>query len=394
MFSHPDQIEQVLRSRHDDFIKWKFLRDTRGVFGQGLLTNEGDSWKQQRKLMTPAFQLKQLTGYAANMVDCTRRLLEGWRAGQTLVISDDMRQLTLAILGKTLFDVDVEADSHQLGPVLGSVMDYFGSTANTLVLPHWAPTPANLRLRRALRSLDQIVRQMIADRRNRGLEGKDLLSRLLAMQDEAGARMTDRQIRDELVTLAFAGHKTTAAALTYSLYLLSQSPQTEARLAEEIANALGGRPPSADDVPKLRFAECVIKEALRLYPPSWGIGREAIRDCEIGGWPVPKGTQVMTVQYVVQRDRRWFDRPNEFLPERWESDLEERLPRCAYFPFGAGPRICIGGHFAMLETVLLLATIMQRFRLELAPGQNFRLVPSITLWPRPGIQMKLRDRED
>jgi cytochrome P450 len=392
MFNHPDQIETVLRSEHRHFIKWKLLRDTSSVFGSGLLTSEGDFWKRQRRLMTPAFQMKQLQTYADDMVRATHRLLATWQAGDTRIISDDMMGLTLAIIGKTLFDVDIESTAHNMGPVLGSVMNYYGDPANSLVLPQWVPTPANLRFRRAVRTLDGMIKGMIQERRGRGASGQDLLSRLVLAQDEEGSRMTDQQLRDELVTLGFAGHKTTAAALTYSFYLLSQAPDVEERVVEEVRRVLGNRPPTAADVPDLKFTECVVKEALRLYPPSWGIGREAITDCEVGGYTVPKGTQVMTVQYVVHRDPRWFEEPDAFRPQRWQGDLEGRLPRCAYFPFGDGPRVCIGGGFAMLETVLILAAVLQRYRLELVSGQKFRLVPSITLWPVPGIKMVVRGR--
>ncbi len=392
MFNHPEQIEQVLRSKHRHFIKWKPLRDTAPVFGSGLLTSEGDFWKRQRRLMNPAFQKQAVQAYADDMLACTTRHVSSWRDGEERVISDDMMRLTLAIIGRTLFDVDIEGEASGMAPVLGSVMTYYGDPANSLVLPQWVPTPANLRFRRAVRTLDGMIAEMIRHRRERGAGGRDLLSRLVAAQDEDGTRMTDRQLRDELLTLAFAGHKTTAAALTYSFYLLGQSPAAEARVAEEVRAVVGDREPTAEDVGRLTFTECVVKEALRLYPPSWGIGREAIEDCEIGSYTVPKGTQVMTVQYVVHRDGRWFAEPDEFRPERWENGLEESLPRCAYFPFGDGPRVCIGGQFAMFETVLLLATILRRFRLELVPGQKFRLVPSITLWPQPGIRMTVRSR--
>jgi cytochrome P450 len=392
MLSHPEYIEQVLRGQHRSFIKWKLLRDTARVFGNGLLTSEGDFWKRQRRLANPAFQVQQVRTYADAMVLHTRRMLDGWHTGETRLLTDELVRLTLAIVAQTLFDADVNAEAHPMGPVLEGVLSYYGDPMNSLVLPQWLPTPANRRFRRAVAGLDALIAAMIAERRKRATTGHDLLSRLLAAQDEEGGVMTDQQLRDEVVTLAFAGHKTTAAALLYSLYLLAQSPAADDRLAAEVRDVLAGRPPTAADVPSLRFTECVVKEALRLYPPSWGIGREALADFEVGGFVVPKGTQVLTVQWVVHHDARWYDEPEAFRPERWEGDLESRLPRCAYFPFGDGPRICIGGHFAMLETVLVLATIVQRFRLELVPNQKFRLVPSITLWPKPGIRMVVRDR--
>jgi cytochrome P450 len=392
VLTHPDHIEQVLRSRHRDFIKWKLLRDTAALFGSGLLTSEGDLWRRQRRLATPAFQAKQVETYAPVIVESTLRLLQSWQPGRARVINEDMRRVTLAVLARTLFGVDAGAEEQAAGEALETVLDYYGSPLNSLLLPSWLPTPANLRLRRAVRFLDGMIARLIEERRARPTDGQELLSRLLNSRDEEGNRMDDRQLRDELVTLAFAGHKTTAATLTYCFYLLAQAPEAEARLVEELRAVLGDRLPTADDVSRLPFTECVVKEALRLYPPSWGIGREAIADGEIGGFHLPRGTQVVLPQWVVQRDPRWFDQPDAFLPSRWEGDLEARLPRCAYFPFGDGPRVCIGGRFAMLEAVLILAIIARRYRLELVPRQKFRLVPSVTLWPRPGIKMVVRER--
>ena len=390
--NHPEHIEHVLRTHHRDFIKWKPLRDTAPLFGQGLLTSEGEHWRQQRRLATPSFQSRQVQTYAGTMVEYTTRMLDGWQPGATRTISKDMTGLTLAILVRTLFDVDLGGEGRAMGPILAGVLDYYGDPVNSLLLPSWLPTPSALRFRRSVRHLDALIGRLIDERRARPEEGQELLSRLLAARDEDGRGMSDRQLRDELVTLAFAGHKTTAAALTYCFYLLAQAPEAEARLAAELRAVLGGRPPTAADVPNLPFTEWVVKEALRLYPPSWGIGREALDDTEIAGYFVPRGTQLLLVQWVVQRDPRWFDRPDTFRPERWEKDLEARLPRCAYFPFGDGPRVCIGGRFAMLEAVLVLATVCQRYRLALVPGQKFRLVPSITLWPRPGIKMVVHER--
>ena len=206
--------------------------------------------------------------------------------------------------------------------------------------------------------------------------------------------MTDRQLRDEVVTLVLAGHETTALVLFYTFYLLAQSPESADRLAAELRDVLGDRPPTAADVPNLRYTEWVVRESMRLYPPAWGIAREALADCEIGGYHVPKGTQLFMIQWLVHRDGRWFDDPEAFRPERWDNDLIKRLPRCAYFPFGDGPRICIGNHFAMMEAVLILATIARRYRLEIEPGQTLELLPSITLRPRHPILMRLRAIND
>jgi len=392
LVSRPDLIEQVLRGDHRHFVKWELLRATSRVFGSGLLTSEGDLWKRQRRLANPSFSRQQVLTYADGMVDAAVRLTDTWRDGETRVVSDDMVRLTLAVVARALFGVDVGAD-RGTGEVLGAVLDYYGDPLNSLVLPAWLPTPAARRFRRAVQALDQFIGGLIEARRARAEEGGDLLSRLLAARDDDGTGMTDRQLRDELVTMAFAGHKTSAAALSYCLYLLAQDPKADARLAEELDAVLGGRPPTADDLPRLTYAEWVVKEALRLYPPSWGIGREALTDGELGGYFLPKGTQVLLPQYVVHRDPRWFAEPERFRPERWADDAEKRLPRCAYFPFGDGPRGCIGSHFAMTEVVLILATLAQRFRWTPVPGRRVRLVPSITLWPKPGLAMVLRRRD-
>jgi len=215
----------------------------------------------------------------------------------------------------------------------------------------------------------------------------------LEAQRQAGGRLTDRQLRDEMVTLLLAGHETTALALSYTFYLLARHLEAEARLVAELQEALGGRAPTAEDVPRLRYAEWVVKEAMRLYPPAWGLGREAIADCEVGGYHVPRGTQVLTIQWVVHRDPRWFEEPEAFRPERWADDLERRLPRCAYFPFGDGPRICVGQQFALTEAVLVLATVARRYRLTLVGDEPLELVASITMRPRRGITMRVQGRQ-
>jgi cytochrome P450 len=234
---------------------------------------------------------------------------------------------------------------------------------------------------------------LIGEHRATDHDPGDLLSRLLHARDDEGGAMTDRQLRDEAVTIFLAGHETTALSLFYAFFLLALHPEVESRLNDELAHVLGGRLPTVADVPNLTYAGWVAREAMRLYPPAWGVGREAIEDCEIGGYLVPKGTQFFIVQYLVHRDPRWFENPESFEPERWDGDLIKRLPRCAYFPFGDGPRVCIGNHFAMMEAVLVLATIAQRYRLEVLPGQTLELLPSITLRPRHELVARLHRRD-
>jgi cytochrome P450 len=305
-----------------------------------------------------------------------------------------MTHLTLAIVAKTLFGTDLAGEADVIGESLEVVLNHFMSPMRWFRFVDYLPLPSSRRYWRAIGRIDEIIYGIIRRHRASGHDTGDLLSRLLAARDEqGGGGMSDRQLRDEVVTLILAGHETTALVLFYSFYLLARSPDSADRLAAELHDVLRDRSPSATDVPNLRFTEWVIRESMRLYPPAWGIAREALADCEIGGYHVPKGTQLFMLQRLVHRDGRWFDEPETFKPERWDNDLVKRLPRCAYFPFGDGPRICIGNHFAMMEAVLLLATIAQRFRLEIEPGQTLELLPSITLRPRSPILMRLRANE-
>ena len=254
------------------------------------------------------------------------------------------------------------------------------------------PTPTTLRFRRAVRRLDEVIYGIMDERRSSGKDTGDLLSMLLHAQDEEGNRMSDEQLRDEVITLLLAGHETNALALSWAWYLLSRHPEVEARLLEELREVLGDRAPTVDDVPRLRYAGMVIRESMRLYPPAWGLSREAIEECEIGGYRVPAGTQLFIVLWVLHRDPRYFEDPETFYPERWEDGSAGRIPRYAYLPFGAGPRLCIGSSFAMTEAILLLATMAKRFRLELASERPVIPQPSVTLRPGGGMRMVLRRR--
>jgi cytochrome P450 len=390
--THPEDIELVLRGNHRQYHKDRMTRNLSGLLGEGLLTSEGEVWRRQRRLAQPAFQLDQITKYSTVMVALTQRLLESWQPGQTRDLHGDMMRLALEIVGQTLFGANVGGMADEVGRILEVAMHYFASPISLFPWLAKLPTPLGRRYRQACRQLDTLMFKTIAHRRARGSEGDDLLSRLLTVRDEDGTQMTDAQLRDELVTLFLAGHETTALAMSFVFYLLAQHPDAVTRLEAELDAVLGGRAPTAADVPRLRYTEWVVKEAMRLYPPAPGIGREALTDGEIRGYFVPRGTQLSLVQWVVQRDPRWFDQPDDFRPERWDNDLARRLPRGAYFPFGDGPRICIGNHFAMMEAVLILATTAQRYRLDLAPGYVLDLFPSVTLRPRHGVHVVVRSR--
>jgi len=393
LVNHPDLVEEVLVTRNRHFIKHFALRMTQTTLGNGLLTSEGEFWRRQRRLAQPAFHRDRIAGYAAVMVEYAERMLAGWADGQVRDVHDDMMRVTLEVVAKTLFDADISGDSADASAAMETLMRCFTARVGRIIrLPERFPTPVNLRLRRAARRLDQILFRIIAERRAGGEDRGDLLSMLLHAQDEDDVRMTDHQLRDEAMTLFMAGHETTADTLTWAWYLLSQDPEVEARLHAELAEVLGGRAPGVADLPRLAYTEHVVTETLRLYPTVWLLGREAIEPCEVGGYRVPVGTTVYMSQWVVHRDPRFFDDPEVYHPDRWADGLAQRLPRYAYFPFGGGPRICIGNGFAMMESVLLLATIAQRFRLALAPGAMIKPLPTMTLRPDGGIKMVLAQR--
>jgi cytochrome P450 len=392
LINHPDHIEDVLVNHPRKFIKGRVLQANKRVFGRGLLTSEGDFWLRQRRLAQPAFHRARIAGYASTMVTYAERLLHEWRDGEERDIHKEMMRLTLQIVGKTLFDADVERDSQDIGKSLELLLELGANFRRTIFIPQWIPTPTNLRLERAIRQIENVLYRIIAEKRSSGRDAGDLLSMLLAAQDEDGSRMTDQQLRDEAITLFLAGHETTANTLSWTWWLLAQNPAVEAKLHAELNTVLAGRSPSLDDLPKLVYTNHVITESLRLYPPAWGTARTAIEDLEIAGFSVPKGSGVSFAQWTVHRDPRWYDAPEEFRPERWEGDLLKRLPRFAYFPFGGGPRQCIGNTFALMESDLVLATIAQHFRFRLVEGHPVVPLASITLRPRHGIRATLESR--
>jgi cytochrome P450 len=394
LLSHPDHIEQVLVTQSHHFEKGSLYKVLRPLLGEGLLTSEGDFWRRQRRLAQPAFHRDRITSYGEVMVRYATRMLGAWRDGEVRDVHADMMQLTLQIVAQTLFDADVTSAAADVGQALEAAMRQLQSELNSVLslLPARVPTPGRLRLRRAVRRLDALVLHLIAQRRLSPEERGDLLSLLMRARDEDGSAMSDGQLRDESMTLILAGHETTALALTWAWHLLALHPETRARLDEELRAVLGERPPTAADLPALRYAEGVGLESMRLYPPIAVIGREAIRDCEVGGHPVAKGTVVAFSQWVVHRDARHFEEPEAFRPERWADGLVRRLPRYAYFPFGGGPRLCIGQGFAMMEMVLLLATIAQRYRFTPVPGNPVVPHQLLTLRPKHGLRMVLRAR--
>ncbi|HEV7398307.1 MAG TPA: cytochrome P450 [Pyrinomonadaceae bacterium] len=393
--NHPDLIKEVLVTNSQNFMKGLALQRAKRLLGEGLLTSEGEFHRRQRRLAQPAFHRARIASYGELMVQYAAAMSERWSDGASLDISEEMMRLTLAIVGQTLFAADVESDAPEVGRAMSVVMELF----NTITIPFFEllqklPLPQLRRFDGAKTKLDAIIFRMIADRRQSGEDRGDLLSMLLLAQDVEGdgGQMSDSQLRDELMTIFLAGHETTANALTWTWYLLSQNPEVESRMHAEIDNVLGGRLPTVADVPALVCTEKVLSESMRLYPPAWAIGRMAQVECEIGGYFIPKRSLVLMSQFVMHRDARFFVEPNRFDPERWQPEARDARPQFSYFPFGGGNRRCIGEGFAWMEGILLLATLAQRWRMHLDPNHHVEVRPVITLRPKHGMRMTLQRR--
>src|SRR6266567_2023913 len=391
--NHPDLIESVLVRNYQSFLKDHVMRKSRWFFGDGLLTNEGESWLRQRRLSQPAFHRDRIASYAKIMTDYTQRTLANWRDGETRDMHQEMMQLTLRMVVRVLFGVEAE----EIGKISAAMNVLMRNSSGVrLLLPpvaRYMSTPAMIEFRRGVRQLDDTVYGIIARRRAGKSDSGDLLSMLMQARDEDGSQMTDKQLRDEVMTFLLAGHETTALALSWTWHLLGQNPEAEGKLHEELDQALGGRVPGFADLQALRYAERVIKESMRLYPPAWGLARTVIKEFEIGGYRVPAGANVVMSTWIMHRDPRYFPEPEKFDPDRWLPEKVQGLPKFAYFPFGGGPRQCIGAAFAMMEATLLLATIAQRFRFRRVAGHPIVPVPSFTLRPKYGIKMMLQARQ-
>jgi len=394
LINEPRLIRDVLVTHNRNFTKSRGLERSKRLLGQGLLTSEGAMHLRQRRLMQPAFHRDRVAGYGDLMVGYADRMRRSWADGATLDVSREMNRLTLSIVGKTLFDVDVEQQAATVGEALTAVMESFWMT----MLPfaevlERLPVPKLRRARMARARLDAIIYRMIADRRSSGSDRGDLLSMLLAAQDEDDGRgMTDQQVRDEAMTIFLAGHETTANALTWTWFLLSGAPEVEARVHDEVVRVLEGRLPSIGDLPALSFIERVVTESMRLYPPAWIIGRRAIDEYHVGEYVAPPRSILVMSPYIMHRDERFYHEPERFDPDRWTPEFRAALPKFAYFPFGGGPRQCIGESFAWMELILVVATISQQCRLRLVPGHPVVPQPLITLRAKHGMRMTVEKR--
>jgi cytochrome P450 len=398
--SQPDAIRDILITHQGNFTKSRMLERAKVLLGDGLLTSEAELHTRQRRLVQPAFHRDRLLRYAADMVACAERTRDVWGTATELDmhieldIHVEMTRLTLAIVGRTLFSADVSSDADEIGSAMTQIFELF----DTLLLPFsdWIqklPIPPVRRFEKARDRLDKIVYGLIAERRRSGKDEGDLLSMLLLAQDESdNAQMTDKQVRDEALTLLIAGHETTANALTWTWYLLSQNPEVEARMHAEIDSVLDGKPPNFDDVSRLPYTSGVFAESLRLYPPAWAIGRRARENYSIDGYAIPAKSILLMSPWVVHRDPRWWPEPERFDPDRWHPDEVAKRPKFAYFPFGGGARVCIGERFAWAEGVLVLATIAQRWKMRMVPGHPVETRAVITLRPKHGMKMTLEPR--
>lgn len=396
LLNHPDFIEQVLVVQQGKFHKSELTRRITGrMLGQGLLISEGDFWRRQRRLAQPAFHRSRVNEYAATMAQIAQDHISRWRDAEERNVSQDMMGLTLDIAVRTLFGTTLPGEAEQVGRAMTFLMRYSLRRQRLPVrIPESWPTQNNRRANQELAFMDSLVYRIISERQANGQSNhhNDLLALLMDAMDEDGSHMTKQQLRDEAMTLFIAGHETTAQMLAWTWYALSRNPAVDERLYEELHGVLGGRSPEVADLPRLPYLQAVMNESLRLYPPAYILARTAIEPCQIGGYDIPIGSTILLSQWVTHRDPRFYDDPDAYRPERWLDGLMQRLPAGAYFPFGDGPRRCIGQGFALMEAAIVIGTLAQKFRLRLVPGHEVVPEPLVTLRPRQGIRMTLHAR--
>jgi len=394
LLNRPEYIQQLLILDHAKLHKSTLTKLVVGpLLGQGLLISEGDFWRRQRRLAQPAFHRSRTNEYSPVMVECALEQTRNWRSGETRNIAEEMMKLTLEVAVRTLFGTSLAGDSDSIGKAMTFLMRYYLRRGRSpwRVPASW-PTPANRRARREVKYMDSLIYGIISDRKKDTQRRNDLLSLLMAAMHEDGSQMTEQQVRDESMTLFVAGHETTALSLAWTWYLLGENPVAEACLHEELRTVLGGRPAEVSDLERLPYLNAVVHESLRLYPPAYMMARMNVETVRVGGYEIPPGSTLLASQWVMHRDARFYEQPERFMPERWVDGLEQRLPPGAYFPFGDGPRRCIGQGFAQLETALVVAAIAQKFRFRLKRGCLVVPEPLVTLRPKYGIEMTIEIR--
>lgn len=404
LLAHPDHVRHVLYDRRDNYYKGPTYDDFRLLSGNGLITSEGDFWKRQRRLAAPAFHSTAIAALGKLMTDATVEMLARWDAatapGATtrFDLHEEMTRVTLQIVGESLFGQDLRGDIDISAPAFGAALRSVVERGSAgFSLPMWLPTAGNRRLRRALGILEPLVYRIIERQRQAapGASGGHLLAMLMnAVDEDTGERMTDRQLRDEIITMYLAGHETTALALTWTWHLLSHHPVVLARLEAELAEVLGGRVPAVSDLPRLRYTRMVLEESMRVYSPVWSIARDVLEDDEISGYRIPARTTVLLSQYVIHRRPDLWPDPERFDPERFEPEKVKARHKFAYFPFSTGPRVCIGNTFTLVEGTLILATVCQRYRLRAVLGPVVTPDVQITYRPKGGLPIERARRAD
>lgn len=395
LLHHPDAVKHVLQENNQNYVKGFVVARVKVLIGDGLFTSEGDFWRRQRRLAQPSFHRERLAGFAETMIAKTAARLDGWevaaRRGAPIDVAAEMSALALTIVGETLFGRDLSGDAATAGAALHAALEITAHRGMAFVVPPlWVPTRRNRTLRRALGTLDALVYDLIDGRRRRHDPGLDLLGTLMAARDaDTGESMSPRQLRDEVMTFLLAGHETTAVALAWTWYLLARHPEIAEQARGEVQAALGDRLPTLDDLPRLPLSRMVVEEAMRLYPPVWGIARQAIGPDRIGGYDIPAGSLVNISPWVTHRHPAVWHEPERFDPERFRPGVDHGRPRFAYFPFSGGPRLCIGEAFALMEAQLIVAMTLQRFRLTLATPGVVVPEPTLTLRPRGGLRMRV-----
>ncbi len=390
LMANPDHIQRALQEKNKLYGKnTRGMHKLRLVLGTGLLTNDGESWLSQRRIAQPAFHRRRIAGFGDDFATATEEMIAKWRQGESLDIHYEMMKVTLRIVGQTLLGTDVTKESDAIGRAVSTVVEDVNERVNALVdLPPPFPTRRNKRLQIAMDVLDGIVLDMIEQRRRSGESGDDLLGMLMDAQDEeTGESMDDAQLRDEVMTIFLAGHETTANALTWTLYQLSKSPTVARQMQAEVDEVLGGRKATAADAKDLTYTKQVLQESMRLYPPAWMIARSPDEDDVVDGYHIPKSSLVFLCPWVTHRHPDHWDDPEGFDPDRFSPERSKGRHRFAYFPFGGGPRLCIGNNFALMEAQLILATIARDWRLDLVPGHPVEMEPLVTLRPKHGIAM-------
>jgi cytochrome P450 len=397
LITEPEHIEHILQTNSRNYHKGRVYKELVPSTGDGLFVTDGEVWRRQRRLAQPAFHKDKIASFAKIMTDSAEKMLRHWRLpaeyGTPVEISSEMLQLTLGIVGKALFSRDLSYGADVVTDAFDVIRAHTMRRLTSFIkLPQSLPLPRNRKFRAAVATADRLVYEVIEDRRKNGGSQDDLLSMLMAARDEeTGEAMGDKELRDQALTIIGAGYETTTQALCWTWYLLARHPQIENRLHDELATVLGGRIPVLNDLPKLQYTLMVFQEALRLYPPAWMLSRTAVEDDEIGGQKIPARSELLLLTAYTHRHSRYWTRPDEFDPSNFSPENVAARPRYSYFPFGGGPRQCIGNNFALMEAQLIIATVAQRYRLSLAQ-KDVAAEPSVTLRPRDGIKMTLHPR--